>query len=408
MKRFISKHMNSRYFDYAYNILASFILTAATQLLAYPLLGRTLDSAQYGAVLTAMGLFNLIGVSLGNPLNNARLLLQREYEEENLVGDYNLLFLGCAFLSVPVTFVVSRYALQFSAGTSFNCIWIVLLIMFRAYYSVGYRIWINFKRAMLVSIFALFGYLFGSVLIICLHADWSVLFISGELAACLYVLFTCGLLREPLHRTPLFGRSFSKFAFMAFSTVLATGLTYADRFFIYPILGADSVSVYNTASFLGKMAGIVMTPISGVLLTYYAKENRITLRAFLKRLLIYTAAAAVLYVGILVFGPWVSGLLYPTLWPSAREYMPVANLSTTVAVLSSTIMPTMLCTCSEKWQPVVQMTYLAAYLAGGLFCMGRWGLAGYCWAVLLVNILKTAMIVSITCMELKKHPPITS
>ena len=64
-----------------------------------------------------------------------------------------------------------------------------------------------------------------------------------------------------------------KYIILIFTGLSTTLSTYLDRLIIYPLLGGDAVTVYTVASFFGKSLGIVMTPIAGVLLGYYAQRN---------------------------------------------------------------------------------------------------------------------------------------
>ena len=94
------------YKDFILNIIGSAILTIATQLFAYPYLGRLLSAQEYGTMLTAMALANTIGVSLGGSLNNTRILLQGDYEKEGVIGDFNRIVLILAIPSAVVSVLV--------------------------------------------------------------------------------------------------------------------------------------------------------------------------------------------------------------------------------------------------------------------------------------------------------------
>ena len=76
--------------DFAINILASVVLTFMTQLVVYPSLGRWLSAAEYGSMLTLIGVINAVGSSFGGALNNARILMDSEYTSEGISGDSNI------------------------------------------------------------------------------------------------------------------------------------------------------------------------------------------------------------------------------------------------------------------------------------------------------------------------------
>lgn len=56
-------------------------------------MANAFNCQEYGLLLTMMGLINTIGVSLGNLLNNTKLIQNTEYNELNIKGDYNFLFM---------------------------------------------------------------------------------------------------------------------------------------------------------------------------------------------------------------------------------------------------------------------------------------------------------------------------
>lgn len=381
--------------DFILNILASLLLTIATQFIAYPYLSRLMSSEEYGFLLMVMGVVNAVGVSLGNPLNNTRILLQPEYDKENLNGDYNPLFFASIIVNVFVVAILAIIALQKFDTTVIGCIVISLLVLFRSYYSASYRIIIDYKKNLYSSGFGFVGYILGVVITYYTNV-WVFTFIFGELFSCIYIYFTAEIVHDKFQLTPLFKKSFYKYILIMSAAVLSTMMMYMDRFFIYPILGAEQVSIFTVASFLGKTAGIVMTPIAGVLLTYYAKESKLTTRQFYIRTGLFTLTAVIFYFVTLLVGIPITRFLYPTLVDSAETYLFIANLATTVFVLGNTIQPTLLRFCNAKWQPIIQGVYFISYLLFGYIGMAQNGLMGFCYSVLIVNTLKIVLMVCIT------------
>ena len=60
--------------DVSLNIFASFMMTGILQIVVYPFLGSHMSADSYGLFLTLIGIVNIISVTLGNSLNNVRLL----------------------------------------------------------------------------------------------------------------------------------------------------------------------------------------------------------------------------------------------------------------------------------------------------------------------------------------------
>ncbi|WP_291569566.1 lipopolysaccharide biosynthesis protein [Clostridium sp. UBA4548] len=381
--------------DFILNILASLVFTFATQIIAYPYLSRMMSNKEYGLLLTVMGIVNSIGVSLGNPLNNTRILLQPQYEKKGLSGDYNIIFIACILLDIVVVFILSSIVLNKEWLSIIGCIAISVLVLFRAYYSASYRITINYRKNLYLSIFGFLGYIFG-IGITYKTGLWIATFLFGELLSCIYIFFTATIIHDRFQITELFNTSLKKYLLIMTAAILSTMMTYMDRFFIYPILGAEQVAIYNVASFLGKTAGIVMNPIAGVLLTYYAKEEEMTISQFYKRTGIFVGFCILFYFGILLFGIPITRILYPTIANSTKRFFAISNLATTVFILGNIIQPTLLRFCSAKWQPIIQGVYFIIYILLGILGMKSYGLVGFCYSVLIANTVKIIMMISIT------------
>lgn len=402
MEKIIKKINKGIIKDFGLNIIASILMTLATQILAYPFLSRIMSSSEYGLLLTVMGVVNAVGVSLGNPLNNTRILLESDYKNSHTNGDYNIIFVICLLVDICVVTTLSMWFLAYEWISIFGCVVISSLVLFRAYYSVSFRIVINYKKILFTSVWALIGYLFG-IMITYITDLWVFTFLFGELFSCIYIYFSASIVHDKFKVTNLFKRSLKKYSFILSAAILSTVMTYMDRFFIFPFLGSEHVSIYNVASFLGKTAGIVMSPIAGVLLTYYARESRLTLAQFYKRMCLFFGFATFFYLMILLAGLPITGVLYPTLIEGATPFFAIANLATTIFILGNTIQPTLLRFCNVKWQPVIQGVYLLLYFILGIIGMRFYGLRGFCYAVLISNTIKILFMILITTFTLRKN-----
>lgn len=392
-------HITTRHKDYVLNIISSMCLIMATQLIAYPYLSRIMSGSEYGLLLTIMAIVNAVGVSLGNPLNNTRILQQHEYDQLTLDGDFNLIFLSCALIDIVLVGILTTIILHEFDIRVTGCIFISLLVLFRSYYSAGYRIIIDYKKNLISSIFGFSGYMIGLILTY-YTKNWLFTFISGELFACIYIYISVNIVHDKLQFTPLIKKTILRYGFFMSAAVMSMIMTYMDRFFLFPFLGAEQVTVFTVASFLGKTAGIIMTPVAAVMLTYYALDEHISIREFYKRTGSHFLLAALFYLITLVIGVPITRLLYPTIIDRALPFFAVANLASIVFILGNTIQPTLLRYCNAKWQPILQGTYLSIYLIFGYFSLKHSGLMGFCYSVLAVNILKILLMLLITTLSL--------
>ena len=65
--------------DFLINIIASTIYTFSRQIVVFPILASRLTDADYGTLLTVMGLVNVCTAIIGSTLNNIRLVQNSEY-----------------------------------------------------------------------------------------------------------------------------------------------------------------------------------------------------------------------------------------------------------------------------------------------------------------------------------------
>jgi O-antigen/teichoic acid export membrane protein len=350
-------------------------------------------------MLTVMGIVNAVGTSLGNPLNNTRILLQPEYNKKNLNGVFIIIFLFCLPLNF---FIVLSLSWIIYSGISFDVVGSVIitgLVLFRSYFSASYRIIIDYKKVLYSNVWGFFGYIVG-LIITFLSSEWVFSFIFGELFSCIYIFFTAHILHDKFRKTPLFNRSLKKFLLIMSAAVISMTITYMDRFIIYPLLGAEQVSIYNVASFMGKTAGLFMGPIAGVLLTYYAKEVELSVKQFYIRMSLLAGASMILFILIILIGIPVTRFLYPTLIGKASKYFIIANLGSILFILGNTMMPTLLKFCSSKWLPVIQVVSVLLYLVFGYYGMMHYHLLGLCYSILIVNIIKIIIMLLIATFTL--------
>lgn len=388
--------------DFTLNIIASIISTLATQIIAYPYLSRIISNREYGLLLTVMGIVNAVGVSLGNPLNNTRILLESKYKKHNLNGDYNIIFMVCVLIDIIVVSLLSSIVLNKEWVLVIACTITSILVLFRSYYSASYRIIINYKKNLYSTIFGLLGYTVG-IGITYITGVWVFTFLFGELLSCIYIFSTATIIHDKFKITKLFPISLKKYSLLMLAAILSTMMMYMDRFFIYPILGPEQVSIYSVASFLGKTGSIVMNPIAGVLLTYYSKEAKLSLSRFCKQMAIFLGTSSMFYLAILLFGLPVTKILYPKIVDSTVPIFAIANLATTVFILGNIIQPTLIRFCSTKWQPIIQGIYLFLYIFLGIVGMKNYGLTGFCYSVLVSNIAKVILMILITARTLYRN-----
>jgi O-antigen/teichoic acid export membrane protein len=382
--------------DVGLNILASLIMTGVLQLVIYPFFGREMPGEAYGTLQLMMGIANMFGTVFGGSINNVRLVRQLEYDKAGVTGDFNPLFLISLALNVTGTFamisiVEPAYGL---AGKLAVCL-ISLLVTFRIYYMVEYRIHLNFKRILLMNLVYVGGGLAG-LWLSRRTGSWQISFITAEVAAFCFLMATTRLYKERYRFTGKLRGTAQLFAVLAVVALLNNAIVYLDRLLLYPLFGGNDVAVYTTASFFGKSLALVMAPVAGVLLSYYAKRERLSARLFgIQAVLVSAACAVFFFVSASGMGRWATGLLYPTLIDQALPYLALANLAAIIKVGSEMLLPSILKFCHMAWQIVIYGIHLALYLALGIAFAKNGGLLWFCHAALIANAIKYIMVVMI-------------
>lgn len=389
-----SKIKSSIVSDSITNIFASLLLTIASQFVVYPYLALTLSNESYGNILTIMGLINTIGVSVGSSVNNTRLLLQEKYEKKSVKGDFGILFSFSTLFSIAFVSILFRQVFALPTGQIIYISLLIYLLSFKAYHSVAFRIKINYKKIMCSNIMGSLGYIVGIPISIAVN-NWLYIFLTGEFFSCIYILLNASTVREKLNKTKLFRATNIKFIFIFMTALISNSMTYMDRFLVYPLLGSEYVSIYTVSSFLGKSVGILLVPISGVLLTYIVKEKQITVSLFLKRVNTYFIISGFIYLGILLLGKSITGFLYPSLIEASIKYMNIANLASLLSIVGGILQPSLMKYAESYWQLLIQISYLAIYFLAAYIGMTNAGLLGFCYAILGSNLLRLVMMISV-------------
>lgn len=82
--------------DVLMNLVASILPVFVRMFLLLPYAATRMDGEAYGLMLTLVSLMTIVSNTIGNALNNVRLLVNLDYQETRQVGDFNiLLVVGC-------------------------------------------------------------------------------------------------------------------------------------------------------------------------------------------------------------------------------------------------------------------------------------------------------------------------
>lgn len=375
-------------FDSILNILATSIPLITLQIVILPVIGSILGENQYGLVVTLISLYTLLSVPFGNVLNNMRLLLDADYKKRHLSGDFNILLISGLIISTPLVVLGTIcYEGSFSLVNIISMIFISCFSLVREYLIVGFRLKLNYKRILINNILLGIGYLIGTGMFF-LTGYWQVIFIMGLGLSLVYVVTKTNLIKESFSRTKLFKRTTYKSIVLYISALLKTSLSYADKLLLFPLLGPSTVSIYYTATILGKIISIAITPVNNVILSYLSKKDRIAKSYFLYVIIITLTIGIMGYITTIVLSEPFLTFLYPTWASESLELIYITTASAIIGVMSMVIQPFILKFNNINWQIFISGSNVVVYMISVFTLYKFYGLVGFCIGVFVANMIK--------------------
>lgn len=371
--------------DFALNIAASLLSTGVMQLVLYPTLAKSMTPAEYGEMLTVIGVLNVVLLAFGNNLSYSRLLVEKEYAAQKKYGDFQLLALLMAMVSGAIMLVANVY-FRLDAAMAIAIAIATAVSVWKAYYIVTYRIKLEYGKNLIVNIWISIGYIVGAFVLI-RYVSWPWVFTLSSLAGLIYIWFSSDIMREPYCVTPLFKRASKVVFWLLLSGLMGNLTTYLDRFILHPLLGSESVSVYSTAAFFSKSINLMLSPITTVLLSYLT-NGKLKLN---KRLYVLInggviAMSAFFLLITVVIGDDITALLYPSLFPLSEPYFLLSSLGIVMGIAGSFMGVPVMAYAPAYWQTVMAAVKLVMYFVFGIVLTNMWGITGMCVGVLLTNL----------------------
>ncbi len=375
--------------NFVMNFFSYSLPTFVLQFVVQPIIAKKIGSDLNGQYLTLMSLNYFLVAITANVLNTVRLLQNAIYEKKGYSGDFNI------FLSI----YACLFVLVLPLGYCFFCkkvdilditlyIIIGLLYLYHDYIFAQYRIQLNFKKILINNGVLVFGYLIGIALFLYVIQKWQIIIITSYLFGGVFDYYNTTFIREPLVKTPLFRITAQKIGSLTCANALNSSISYFDKLLLYPLLGGSQVSVYNTASLVGKMLILISAPLNSFVLSYLVRMNTIKIKIQRKYLVGAIGLLTIVYLGCVLIGYPLTNLLYPDWARESQQFIPItvaASLFTLVGNLLNTIIIRFYKT---SYQIAVQGANLALYLVLSLSFLYKWGLFGFSIGVATVAFIK--------------------
>ena len=380
--------MNRKKFilDSFLNIVSSALPLIVLQFLSLPLVLKISGNESYGIIITIISIYTVISFPVGNVLNNIRLLKNETYVDKNISGDFNYLLIGSSIASSLLMVIISIYF--FDNMTFLNLFLLVTMILFsitREYLIVSYRISLDFKGIFKNNTLMGIGYILGTYFYY-LTEYWELIYLVGLLFSLFYILFTTNLLSEPYNRTAKFRTTFKDFLYLLGAGLLKNFLNYADKIILLPLLGPKNVSIYYTASIIGKIVLMIFNPINSVILSYITKMKRMNNKTLLKIISVAGIFSLFVYLATIIISPFFLNIFYPSLAGQSIELIYITSAASIISVISLVVHPFNLRYNNIKWQVYISIINLIFYIFITFLLTYYFALKGFAVAVLLSGV----------------------
>lgn len=387
--RMVMNHKISKIvLDMFLNILANTIPYFVLQIVIYPQIAEQVGDTRYGEILTIISFMSLFTVASGNALNNVRLLKQNVYEEEKEKGDFNLILLFLSiFCGVIVSIAGGIYDRDMDyIGYMFLAV-IAVMNVAREYYCVEFRLRLNYVGTLINNIILIVGYFAGYLF--CIYSNrWEAVYIAGLLFSMIYISKKTTLIYEGAKPTRYFKEIVRETGILGAASFLGKALIYMDRLLLFPVMGGAAVSIYYIATLFGKIISMGMTPVNSVMLSYFSKIKSLKKKQFYLTLVCTMVLAVAGYIVCTLLSKPVLGFLYPQMIEKVVPYISLASAVAMVNMVASVLDPIILRFCRIEWQVGISSINIGFYILLASVLARRYGLYGFLWSNLIVNIIK--------------------
>lgn len=373
--------------DIIINLLATVVPVLLLQFIMFPIIALKYDSKQYGLMLTIIGLVTLLTQAFSVSLGNSRMLLNQEYERDNIEGDFNILLAVSSAINIVLLLLGIIYYGEFNFLSILFILIIAFLQLIRKYFIVYFRIKINYKNVLYSNVYLIVGYILGLIAFLVTY-KWELILLMGELVSLLYIIRHSKFHTEAFVITKKFRETAKHSVILFMASLLGTANTYLDRLFLFPLLGPHAVSVYYVSSLFGKTMSLGVAPMSNVLLSYLIRLKKLGIGSFLMAVLLSMVLGVASYFIIMLVSEPLLSLLYPSYVKEALDIIKITTLTAIVTMMTSLINPMVMRYKSVNWQVWINFLNIIVFILMSIAFINRWGLLGFCYAALVSAFVK--------------------
>ena len=388
--------------DTIWSIAGLVMMNVVAQFIIYPYWNRVLGSEAYGNIVYLLAIMNIMAISVGSGINYARMRQSAEGKTGNRA--YLLLMAGGNVLSLLILFLLKAIGLLNISSANFALFCLLTVVtMWRFYADVEYRLHINYKGYFLYYLVIGIGYLLG-ILLFKETGLWPLTLLPGETAGLLLVFWKGSVFKADR----IDNNSFSKIlnlALLLVGTNLLSHLIFnGDRLILQWFAGSTAVTTYYIASLFGKTMTLITTPLNGVLVGHLAKNNGKLTRRLIKQVTVVTICAVIIATGVCCLASMIIlPFLYPAEYSEVSRYLIIANAAQVFYFVGNVLTASILLRFTHaRNQMIVNVVHGVMFVAVCIPLAWKLGIDGFCWGLMVVNVMRFVLCVVLGYMGVKK------
>ncbi|MBQ9590292.1 MAG: hypothetical protein IJR29_08930 [Butyrivibrio sp.] len=398
--------------DFVFSVLALIIYNGVLQLIVYPGLNAGMGADAFGTVLYLISVISIMGAGFGTAASYSRMMAKKDRTQEN--GDYNLFLIMIAGVSVVVSLISLLLLDRLFLGNYIQLLLLMIITVVRYYADVEYRMTIRFVDYFLFFCSVSVGYCIGLAFYKSLGGisvripfigNWSFALFLGEFFGIIYTIIRGKIFRPPFFRlSASFRENIRSVWLISASNLISALILNSDRILLRLMVGAREVTVFYTASLIGKIVAMLTTPLNGIIISYFT-NYKIKLS---KK--IFTLIGAGMTV-LSVFGALVCTvvsmlfvkMMYPDVFEQAKDYFFMANLGQILYFISGSLMVIVLSFTKEKLQLIINIFYVVVFFLIVIPLTYVWNLKGMAVGLIIVNFERLAFTAVLGIRNIRKE-----
>lgn len=394
MKTDIIKNNKKKIKDLMLSIGATAVFNMVIQFAMYPFLERNLGKENYGVALSILSIVAILAGTIGTAANYSRMVTSVNNGIACTNGDYNIILLTLSTLCGLGGIFYLRYLGISSALAAVIFVVLIILTALRYYSDVEYKMNSDFMRYMIFYVAISIGYLLG-MLVYRLTGEWMLAFVAGEALGVIFVVFQGTIYRKDvLKPSAKFVPVCKSMGFLLLSTLIDNLTLNADRLLLMIFAGGSAVSIYYTASLLGKVVAMLSVPINSIIISYLVKYDGSLTKKFWS---VASGGSIVLgalaFAGCTIISPFLLGILYPDLKNDIAPYIAPAILGQIFYFVSGVLLVILLKFRGEKKQFLFNTFYMIEFMAIVILGTWLWGLDGFVYTCLAANAIRFVAVI---------------